>query len=89
MRVFAVYVLCEVYDVHIFNGNKLKAEVSLIVQKPDHIIRLRLFDAHSKQGLISTFQKLKGKQIKVPIEVTIYQDRITYILSYGANPEVL
>ncbi len=81
--------LCNVHNVHIFNGDKLKAEVSLIVDKPDDMIRLRLYDAHEKQGLIKTFQNLKGKLIKLPIEVDIYQDKITYSLSYGASPEVV
>jgi hypothetical protein len=30
----------------IFNGPKLKAEVSLIVSEPDEILRVRLFDVH-------------------------------------------
>lgn len=81
--------LCSVHNVHIFNGEKLKAEVSLIVDKPDDMIRLRLYDAHEKQGLVKTFQNLKGKQIRLPVELDIYQGRITYSLSYGSSPELV
>lgn len=70
----------------LFNGDKLKAEVSLIVEQPDMIIRLRLYDAHEKQGLIPQFEKLKGKQIKVPLEVDIYQGKINYSLAYAGAP---
>ena len=53
------------------------------------IIRLRLYQAHDKQGLIQTFQKLKGKQVQVPLEVDIYQEKIHYSLSYSGTPVLL
>ena len=81
-----MHVLCSVYNIRHFNGDKLKAEVSLIVEEPDMIIRLRLYDAHEKQGIISIFEKQKGKLIKVPLEVGLYHERITYSLSYGSSP---
>ncbi len=84
-----MWVLCQVHNVRPFKGDKLKAEVSRISGQPDMIIRLRLFDVHDKQGLIEIFQKLKGKQIKVPLEVGIYQERITYSLAYSGYPETL
>lgn len=84
-----MHVLCNVHNIRPFNGDKLKAEVSLIVEEPDMIIRLRLYDAHEKQGLVSLFEKYKGKQIKVPLEVELYQGKINYSLSYGASPTVI
>ncbi|MDF1589726.1 MAG: hypothetical protein P1P93_11400, partial [Gammaproteobacteria bacterium] len=72
-----------------FNGDKLKAEVSLIVEEPDMIIRLRLYDAHDKQGLVSLFEKYKGKQVKVPLDLDLYQGKINYSLSYGAIPQLV
>jgi len=45
----------------ILNGDKLKIEVSLIVEEPDMIIRLHLYSAHEQQGIISIFEKYKGK----------------------------
>lgn len=84
-----MYVLFEVLNVRHYNGPKLKAEVSLIVEEPDSIIRLRLFDVHDKQGLIPIFEKLKGKKIKVPLEVSIYQEKINYSLAYAATPTIL
>ena len=72
-------VLCSVHNIRHFNGEKLKAEVSLIVEEPDMIIRLRLYDAHEKQGVISIFEKQKGKPIKVPLEVGLYQGKITIV----------
>ena len=81
-----MYVLCSVHNVRILNGAKLKAEVSLIVEEPDMIIRLRLYDAHEKQGLISIFEKYKGKQVKVPLDLDLYQGKINYSLSYGGSP---
>ncbi len=84
-----MHVLCEVHNVRRFNGDKLKAEVSLIVEEPDMIIRLRLYDAHDKQGVISIFEKYKGKQIKVPLDLDLYQGKINYSLSYGSSPTVL
>ena len=82
-------VICNVHNVHQFNGDKLRAEVSLLVEQPDMIIRLRLYQAHDKQGLIQTFQKLKGKQVQVPLEVDIYQGKIHYNLSYSGTPALL
>lgn len=84
-----MFVLCEVLNVRQYNGAKLKAEVSLIVEEPDNIIRLRLFDVHEKQGLITMFEKLKGKKIKLPLEVNIYQDRINYSLAYAGSPQTV
>jgi len=81
-----MHVLCSVHNVRHFNGDKLKAEVSLIVEEPDQIIRLRLYDAHEKQGLISIFEKYKGKQVKIPLDLDLYQGKISYSLSYGASP---
>lgn len=82
-------VLAEVRKVRRFNGSKLKAEVSLIVSEPDEIIRVRLFDAHDKQGLIDHFQKLEGKNVRVPLEVEVYQGRLSYSLSYASQPVIL
>jgi hypothetical protein len=84
-----MHVLCSVHNIRHFDGDKLKAEVSLIVEEPDMIIRLRLYDAHEKQGLVSIFEKYKGKQLKVPLDVEIYQGKINYSLSYGSTPIVL
>ncbi len=84
-----MYVLCSVHNVRLFNGAKLKAEVSLIVEEPDQIIRLRLYDAHEKQGIISIFEKCKGKQVKVPLDLDLYQGKITFNLSYGSSPVVI
>lgn len=84
-----MHVLCSVHNVRHFNGDKLKAEVSLIVEEPDQIIRLRLYDAHEKQGVISIFEKCKGKQVKVPLDLDIYQGKISYSLSYAGSPVAL
>jgi len=84
-----MHVLCSVHNVRHFNGDKLKAEVSLIVEEPDMIIRLRLYDAHEKQGIVSIFEKCKGKQVKVPLDVDLYQGKINYSLSYSGSPEVV
>ena len=81
-----MHILCSVHNIRHFNGDKLKAEVSLIVEEPDMIIRLRLYDAHEKQGIVSIFEKQKGKHIKVPLEVDIYQGKISFSLSYGGIP---
>lgn len=81
-----MHVLASVHNVRRLNGDKLKAEVSLIVEEPDMIIRIRLYEAHEKQGLIPVFEKLKGKLIKVPLEVDIYQGKINYSLSYAGVP---
>jgi hypothetical protein len=80
-------VLAEVHNVRHHNGQKLKAEVSLIVSEPDEIIRLRLFDAHEKQGLVQQFEKLKGKSIQVPLEIDVYQGKLSYSLSYSGIPK--
>jgi hypothetical protein len=72
-----------------YNGAKLKAEVSLIAEEPDSIIRLSLFEVHEKQGLIPVIEKLKGKKIKVPLEVDIYQDTINYSLAYAGSPQTV
>jgi hypothetical protein len=82
-------VLAEVRKVRHFNGSKLKAEVSLIVSDPDEILRVRLFDVHEKQGLIDQFQKLEGKLVRVPLEIEIYQGRLSYSLSYGSQPAAI
>lgn len=84
-----MHVLCSVHNVRHFNGAKLKAEVSLIVEEPDQIIRLRLYAAHEEQGLVSIFEKYKGKQIKVPLDLDLYQGKINYSLSYGSSPTVI
>ena len=59
-----MYVLSEVLNVRHYNRAKLKAEVSLIVEEPDKIIRFRLSGVHEKQGLIPIFEKLKGNKVK-------------------------
>lgn len=82
-------VLAEVRKVRHYNGPKLKAEVSLIVSEPDEILRVRLFDVHEKQGLIDQFQKLEGKQVRVPLEVEVYQGRLSFSLSYGSQPVII
>ena len=82
-------VLAEVRKVRHFTGSKLKAEVSLIVSEPDEILRVRLFDVHEKQGLIDHFQKLEGKQVRVPLEVEVYQGRLSFSLSYGSQPALI
>ncbi len=82
-------VLAEVRKVRLFNGSKLKAEVSLIVSDPDEIVRVRLFDAHERQGLVEQFKKLEGKAIQIPLEVEIYQGRLSYSLSYGLQPTII
>jgi hypothetical protein len=82
-------VLAEVRKVRHFNGAKLKAEVSLIVSEPDEILRVRLFDVHEKQGLIDQFKKLEGKQVRVPLEIEIYQGRLSFSLSYGGLPAII
>jgi len=84
-----MHVLCSVHNVRHFNGDKLKAEVSLIVEEPDEIIRLRLYSAHEQQGIISIFEKYKGKQVKVPLDLDLYQGKISYSLSYGSSPVAL
>lgn len=84
-----MHVLCKVHNVRHFNGDKLKAEVSLIVEEPDMIIRLRLYDAHEKQGIVSIFEKCKGKQVKVPLDLDLYQGKISYSLSYGSSPSLV
>jgi hypothetical protein len=84
-----MHVLCSVHNVRHFNGDKLKAEVSLIVEEPDMIIRLRLYDSHEKQGVISIFEKYKGKLAKVPLDVDLYQGKINYSLSYSGTPELI
>ncbi len=82
-------VLAEVRRVKDYTGSKLKAEVSLIVSDPDDMIRVRLFEPHEKQGLIEYFKKLEGKSVQIPLEVEIYQGRLSYSLSYGCQPVVV
>ncbi len=81
-----MHVLCSVHNVRHFNGDKLKAEVSLIVEEPDEIIRLRLYAAHEQQGVISIFEKHKGKRLQVPLDLDLYQGKISFSLSYGSSP---
>lgn len=81
-----MHVLCSVHNVRHFNGEKLKAEVSLIVEEPDMIVRLRLYDSHEQQGIISIFEKQKGKQVRVPLDISLYQGKINYSLSYASSP---
>ena len=73
----------------ILNGDKLKAEVSLIFEEPDVIIRLRLYSSYEQQSVISIFEKYKGKQVKVPLDLDLYQDNINYSLSYGSSPSLI
>ncbi len=42
--------------------------------------------AREKQGIISIFEKCKGKQVKVPLDLDLYQGKINYSLSYGCSP---
>lgn len=81
-------VLAEVHNVRLFeNAPKLKAEVSLILSDPDQMIRLRLFAVHESQGVIAKFQQLQGHAAQVPLEVDIYQGRISYSLAFGGTPK--
>lgn len=37
----------------------------------------------------SIFEKCKGKQVKVPLDLDLYQGKIIFNLSYGSSPIII
>lgn len=70
------------------NAQKPMAIVTVEVTRPLEIIEMRLFKQSYDDGTVIRFKQLAGVEIDLPLQVEVYNGRLSYGLPFGETVSV-